>query len=296
MTVRHSRVVVGCRALDVSPLAWAFAEAGRRSADLDVVHAWTSPFGVPPDGLPDSATDPTPYEAHAKQLLDEAIAAVPPRLRAAVPTVQPVAVRDRPSPALLDACRNADLLVVGTRGSGAVTGLLGSVSHQCVHHAACPVVVVPPTWPTDRFPSRIAVGVDGSEGSAVALNWALQEAARWESAVTVIHSWATPYPVEPWGMVVTPRSRDQFVREARELIDNMVDSAVAGGCPRPNSLTSLPVEDASGPALVQASADTDLLVMGSRGRGGFAALLLGSTSVFCLNHAHCPVVAVPRPR
>ena len=72
-----SRVVVGLMAGEVSPLVWAFAEAGRRSTDLDVVHAWTLPREVSATGIPGWALDAAPFEAHAKQLLDDAIEAVP---------------------------------------------------------------------------------------------------------------------------------------------------------------------------------------------------------------------------
>lgn len=289
------RVVVGVGHPDkcLSSLGWAFAEAGRRVTELDVVHAWLLPHDVSPVGIPGPALDAAPFEAHAKRLLDDAIAQVPADLRHAVHVVRPLAVQDRASKALLEASSDADLLVVGSRGRRALAGLLGSVSHQCVHHATCPVAVVPPNWPIERTPARIVVGVDGSAGSARALRWALDEAERWASALIVVHSWYTPYPVEPWGVVVTPRDRDLFDKGGRELIGDMVDLAVADGASRPSSLTVMPIEDASGPALVHASGDADLLVVGSRGRGGFAALLVGSTSLHCLHHANCPVVVVP---
>jgi nucleotide-binding universal stress UspA family protein len=152
---------------------------------------------------------------------------------------------------------------------------------------------VPPQWPSERSPARIVVGVDGSPESARALRWALDEAELWGSALVVVHSWYTPYPVEPWGMVLTPRDRNVFQQEAHDLINDMVKLAVADGATRPPQLTVTSIEDASGPALVHASADADLLVVGSRGRGGFKALLLGSTSLHCLHHATCPVVVVP---
>ena len=289
------RVVVGVGHPEnsLSSLTWAFAEARRRVTELDVVHAWVLPHDVSPVGLPGPAVDAALFEAHAKKVLDDAIAQVPADLRGAVRVVRPVAVQDRPGKALLEASSDADLLVVGSRGHGAISGLLGSVSHQCVHHATCPVAVVPPSWPLERVPTRIVVGVDGSAGSARALRWALDEAERWVSALVVVHSWYTPYPVAPWGVVVTPRDRDLFEKGGRELIGDMVDLAVADGASRPSSMTVMPIEDASGPALVHASTDADLLVVGSRGRGGFAALLVGSTSLHCLHHANCPVVVVP---
>lgn len=290
------RIVVGVDTPDssASAVTWAFTEAGRRHAEVDVVHAWMPPLAeVSPIGLPGPVLDASSFEAQAKHVLDEAIDRVPVEVRRSVPAIHPIAPQERSSRALLESSSGADLLVIGTRRHGALRGLLGSVSHQCAHHATCPVAVIPPGWSSARGPNRIVVGVDGSDGSMHALRWALDEAERWDSSLVVAHSWFTPYPVEPWGMVVTPKDRDLFETIALELMSHMVDRAVADGAARPASLTLQPINDASGPALVDASVDADLLVVGSRGRGGFEALLVGSTSLHCLHHSHCPVVLVP---
>jgi nucleotide-binding universal stress UspA family protein len=140
---------------------------------------------------------------------------------------------------------------------------------------------------------RIVVGVDGSMGSADALRWAMAEASLWNVPLAVVHSWYTPYPIEPWGVVVTPDERAVFIDEARTLMAKMIDEALTGGAPSPAEVVPLPIEDAAGPALIHASEEADLLVVGSRGRGGFTALLLGSTSLHCLHRASCPVTLVP---
>lgn len=291
-----ARVVVGIERHSHSQAAldWGAAEAARRGAELDVVYAWLPPHVVAQIGIPGAATDLAPCEALAKRLLDDAIAAVPIEVRRSVRQVTPISVQDRPSAALLETAAGADLLVVGSRGRGPITGLLGSVSHQCVHHALCPVTVVPPGWPTTP-PKRIVVGVDRSDVSAAALRWALEEAVRWEAELAVVHAWNTPYPVEPWGLVVTPIDRNEFFEGSRALIEDMVEAAITAGAPRSASITPLPVEDAAGPGLVRAAADADLLVVGSRGRGGFAALLVGSASLHCLHAASCPVAIIRAP-
>ena len=153
--------------------------------------------------------------------------------------------------------------------------------------------MIPGDWPVDTAPKRIVVGIDGSGGSARALRWAMDEAARWSVPLTVVHSWYTPYPVEPWGVVVTPEDRELFIEEARTLTDRMLAAAVEDGASQPPKVVPMTIEEAAGPALVDAAADADMLVVGSRGRGGFAALLLGSTSLHCLHHAERPVVVVP---
>lgn len=276
-----------------APLEWAVNEAIERDAELDVVHAFHPGHVVSPIGVPGPALDMAPYEAAAKALIDDAVAEIPPARRTSLRNLQRITVPDSAGSALVEASKGADLLVVGQRGRGPLTGLLGSVSHQVVHHAACPVTVVPVNWPATAVPARIVAGIDGSEPSQVALRWALEEAARWSSDLVVVHAWNTPYPVEPWGLVVTPRDQETFAQSSRELIEAMVDRAVADGARRPRSWTARTVEDAAGPALVHAALEADLLVVGSRGRGGFAALLVGSTSLQCLHRAHCPVTVVP---
>ncbi|HEX4820401.1 MAG TPA: universal stress protein [Acidimicrobiales bacterium] len=286
------RVVVGIDGFGNSraPLDWALNEAVRRSVELEVVHAFGPGYDVSSSGIPGPVIDISRYEAAAKAYVDEVVGTIHAKQRAALPSLQRVVIPSAPGAALVDASERASMLVVGRRGRGAVTGLLGSVSHQCVHHAHCPVTVVPPDW-TQMPVRKIVVGIDGSAESERALRWALAEAAQWRAELVVVHAWFTPYPVEPWGVVVTPTDRDRFDVEARELIEASVSAAVRDGAPEP-SWAAMAIEDASGSALVQASSDADLLVVGSRGRGGFRALLLGSTSLQCLHHAHCPVTVV----
>src|SRR5581483_3969237 len=233
-----------------------------------------------------------PFEAAARQLLDGAVAWLPGDLLDAVPGLHCVPVEARAAAAVVSASIGADLLVVGSRGRGPVTGLLGSVSHQAAHHAACPVAVVPPGWPDERPVERIVVGVDGSTTSTDALWWALEEAARWDARLSIVHGWHTPFPVEPYGVVVTPRDQERYTRGAHRLIEAMLEAADRAGVAMPRAVEHVVADDAAGPALVKAAVEHDLLVVGSRGRGGFAALLLGSVALQCLHHAPCPVVVV----
>lgn len=138
------RIVVGVdgSACARRALAWAVEEARLRGASVEAVHAWTTPFvaGYPYTTL---VFDPRQLEQHAREMLEELIAEVDTTGLAV--SVEPMVVGGGAAAALVEAAKGADLLVVGSRGRGGFTGLLlGSVSHQVVHHAPCAVVIVPP--------------------------------------------------------------------------------------------------------------------------------------------------------
>lgn len=133
------RVIVGSDGSESSrrALRWAAEEARYRGAVLEVVHAWTL-LGQPNDGT----FDPNYGEAEARQLLDGELEGLGDALDGV--EVERTVVCDLGAPALLDAGKRADLLVVGSRGRGGFRGLLlGSVSSQVVQHAPCPVAIIP---------------------------------------------------------------------------------------------------------------------------------------------------------
>lgn len=133
------RVIVGADGSEGSRRAirWAADEARFRGAVLEVVHAWTL-LGQPDDGT----FDPNYGEDEARQFLDAELEAVGEALDGV--EVERTVVCDLGAPALIDAAKRADLLVVGSRGRGGFRGLLlGSVSSQVVHHAQCAVAIIP---------------------------------------------------------------------------------------------------------------------------------------------------------
>ncbi len=138
------KVVVGVDGSDGSrkALRWAAAEAVARGDDLELVHVWEAPQAYAPLGLGAYPLDPEPIQEVARGLLEGLVA----EARELAPGVeaQGELVEGPPAQALLDHARTADLLVVGSRGLGGFKSLLlGSVSQQVVHHAPCPVVIVP---------------------------------------------------------------------------------------------------------------------------------------------------------
>ena len=151
--------------------------------------------------------------------------------------------------------------------------------------------------------SKIVVGVDGSPGAASALAWAVAEARLRGAALHVVHAWMVPLIdalPEPWalGSPLTDASQDEvymhLTATAKGVLDDSLASAKAegGGVEVAGEL----VEAHAAAALITAAHDADLLVVGSRGRGGFKGLLLGSVGAQCVHHAPCPVVVVPPDR
>ncbi len=142
---------------------------------------------------------------------------------------------------------------------------------------------------------RIVVGVDGSEGSNRALAWAMTEAGLRGIDVEVVHVWRYSYGLAPAGPpTMHERLHDELAADEQALLDRAVAVAAELG-PGVGVSCSLR-EGAAAHELVRAAADAALLVVGTRGRGGFAGLLLGSVGQQCAHHASCPLVIVPAAR
>jgi nucleotide-binding universal stress UspA family protein len=143
--------------------------------------------------------------------------------------------------------------------------------------------------------TRIVVGVDGSEGSVSALRWALAEAAVRAAEIEAVHAWEVPVPALMLDGVVPQPADIDYVGEARATVERCLKEAADGAEPSVPVTVSLP-NGTPAASLVDASAGAAMLVVGSRGRGGFAGLLLGSVSQQCAHHAKCPVVIIPNTR
>jgi nucleotide-binding universal stress UspA family protein len=139
----------------------------------------------------------------------------------------------------------------------------------------------------------ITVGVDGSEHSRRALDWAVREAGLRGAALTVlaVHQVASNY----WTGSPEAYPADQPATETvRRAAEDVVQQAVSqAGEPGPASVTVRAVSGLPARELVQASSDADLVVVGTRGGGGFSALVLGSVTNQVVSHAACPVVVIP---
>ena len=133
------------------------------------------------------------------------------------------------------------------------------------------------------------VGTDGSDHAATAVRWAAEEAVRRGAALEVVHAWLPPYPVLPTDLYADHGS----MQRAAEALVNATVERLRQDVPELAEVEGSARMDHPAPALLCAAMGAELLVVGSRGRGGFAALALGSVSERCLTDAPCSVAVVP---
>jgi len=255
-------------------LRWAAREARARDMTLMVCLAWT----------PDHMTLPTESDVcdlarqHGREILARGMPYAesvlgPGRVRAELaggPAAQ----------VLCELSRTAGLIVVGSRGHSELPGLLlGSVAWQVAGHARGRVVVVRGEWrPANRSPGPVVAGADGSPAAQAAVAFAAEEAALREVPLVAVCALADA----PGRLGESRQVREDFEYlmdcEAKEHPDVMVVRRVVPGTPRA--------------ALLSASADAQLVVVGARGRGGLEGMSLGSVAQAVLHHAPCPVGVV----
>jgi len=268
-------------------LRWAALEAVRTGATLRILSAWQAPVATSYATISTPYIDPAPFEAAGHDVVRDAEAMVRQQLGDASPTVAAAIAQGSAASTLLDAARQASLLVVGTRGRGGFArALLGSVSAACAHHTSTPLAVIGPDAP-DPGSGDLVVGFDGSAGARAALRWAVRDARTTGAKVRVVHGWTASigelYGVLPDGSLVGDPA-PEIEREVAETVADLRD------------LPSIAVEVVALPgaqALVRGSVGAAALVVGSRGHGGFVGLLLGSVSQACLHHSPGALVIVP---
>ena len=285
-----SSIVVGITAggRPEPALDFAIEEALQRNVSLKVVHAYAIQVYVEtPGGDWPGSTQQLRADAHRRA--SRAVAAATHRLargrhlQISLEVVQSDAVG-----ALVLAAERADLLIVGSRGGGAVRrATRGSVSAGCLHHAEVPVAIIPTRTPSGDdhwLRSRVLVGFDGSPASVSALAWGVAQARRWECPLV-------PVVVCPsYGRVPTPMRRHDGEAQSPlrgALAAHLTDAGADGLSVEPRYVIGQPVQQ-----LALLLGPHDLLVLGSRGHGALASLLLGSTSLPLAEGSACPVVVV----
>lgn len=270
------------------------SEASRAAIEVGVGAArrWGRPLRlvhVSESGDGETVVDHASASDDAEALLADALAYA----AAAAPDVAVTAevIPGDVVPTLLAEARQAALLVVGERGRGGFAGLLlGSVASHLAAHATGPVIVA---RETPRPDGPVVVGADGSPGSAPAVEFAFAEAAARGAELVAIRTWHGRVPRET-------EENLPLIYDAEDVQADQARRLTASLTPVRDRYPQVVVRERvrhgrAARVLVEESATAQLLVVGARGRGGFAALPLGSVGQAVLRHAHCPVAIVHPP-
>lgn len=283
-------IVVGIDGSDSAQQAvrWAVREAAARKAPLRLVHACVVISQYTPVTLPKSVSDVLADEGREWLRAASRIASeVAPGIE-----VSGILEHGDPATALVEESAKAQLVVLGSRGLGGFTGLVvGSVATKVVQRGASPVVVIRGEE-TGRTGKSVVVGVDGSPASEAAIAFAYEEAARLRAPLVAVHAWSDMLSASAFALV--PHAFDWPEIQAAEL--EVLGERLAGWQEKyPDvHVDRIVIQDRPAHSLIEQARDAQLVVVGSRGRGGLTGLLLGSTSQALLHHSPCPV-AVVRP-
>ncbi len=289
-------VVVGVdgSAAALHAVEWAAHEAARRHRPLLLVSCYSVPFYGEP-GLFGSYAIENQVEAIKVEhegfvhLAAKRAAELEPYL-----SVRSVVVLGSPAITLAQYITPGSELVVGSTGhSGKLADVVGSTATAVCHHVSNPVVVVPAaSSKRGRSMKKIVVGTDGSPAALDAVSWAYDEARMAHAELVVLHSWEYPYTDGTDGA-------SDFRKKMRHDAAAQLDADAAALATRASAdgvkvVTRL-IEKLPAQALIDEAADADLVVVGSRGRGGLSSMLLGSVSRAVVQHAPCPVAVIRHP-
>jgi nucleotide-binding universal stress UspA family protein len=288
----HRRpVVVGVDGSPASTQAvrWAVREAVARQLPLTLVHMYEDPARQFPDPVVADAVRAA-QETQARRWLRTATSTV----HETAPDLNPAEqLRMGPVVAtLVTLSDDAALVVLGATGIGAFTGMLvGSTANVVVSWARCPVAVVRTPSLRGRSPDGpVVVGIDGSEASEAAISFAFDEASQRGCALVAVHSWNEVFIDPELNVARIAIDTTGMQERAHQLLAQLL----AGWQEKFPDVEVRRVVTQGRPldALLEPGEDACLIVVGSRGHGGFDGMLLGSTSQALVHHAPCPLVVV----
>ncbi|MEU5551004.1 universal stress protein [Micromonospora sp. NPDC047793] len=289
--INGAAVVVGVDGSEPARAAIRLAatEAARQDLPLRVRHAFIWPLLRTPVTAVTDDRPGTGLREQAEQVVADAVdeaGAVAPGLR-----VTGEIVDGEAAAVLLDAAPTAAMIVLGHQGLGGLGALVvGSVTATVAASAGCPVLVARGTAQTD---GPVVVGVDGTEASRTAIEFAVRTAALRGASVVATHAYRHPVSTGPGDM--QPLVYDESELRADE--DRLLAESLAGLAERYPEVpvTRESVRGRAGTVLTDASRRAQLLVVGGTGHGPVGGLLRGSVSQAALRHSHCPVAVVHTP-
>ena len=287
--VIHRGILVGVdgSAASAAAVAWATRDAAMRNLSLTLVHVVTPvvPTAAPWPEIPIGNDFFRWQDEEAMRVLEAARRTVADCSHDAAPAmVHSVVLHGGAVGTFVDLSKDADMIVVGSRGQGAFSrALLGSVSTGLVHHAQCPVAVIHDDAPAVPADAPVLVGIDGSPASLSATEIAFDEASRRGVGLVALHAWRDVTMLELPGLDLKAMEAQAQVALAERL---------AGFQERYPDVTVRRVVVCDQPAreLVEHAKGAQLVVVGSHGRGGFARMLLGSVSTAIVHAIRTPAI------
>lgn len=279
-------IVVGVDGSAVSKVAvdWAARNAAMRQVPLKLVNVLNPPAVMAFPEVPMPAGYVQWQEGEGRKVLDAALATA--KEAAGDLEISTEIVAGPSVPTLVEESKDAQLIVLGCRGRGALArSLLGSVSSGLVHHALCPVAIIHDEDPLMPHPSQasVVVGVDGSPASEKAVRIAFEEASFRGVDLVAVHAWSDTGVFEFPGV-------DWSTQQG--LAEEVLGERLSGWQERYPDVLVRRVVVADRPAhqLLEQAKGAQLLVVGSHGRGGFAGMLLGSVGTSIAHAARMPVI------
>ena len=282
----HRGIIVGVDGSPASNAAvdWAARDAARRNVPLTLVHVVGAAVPVWPE-TPMAIGYGQWQDENGRELIADAVKIARESSSGRIETQIDIEMLfSAVVPTLVDLSKDAQMIVVGSRGRGALARtFLGSVSSGLVHHAHCPVAVIHDGDPLMKYPGEapVLVGIDGSPASEFATAIAFDEASRRGVELVALHAWSD-VDLNEYRLVDWP--------DMKSVEERLLAERLAGWQERyPDvKVRRLVVCDRPARQLIERSDRSQLTVVGSHGRGGFAGMLVGSVSVAVVNAARMP--------
>ncbi|SQG63526.1 universal stress protein [Corynebacterium renale] len=290
----EGNIVVAVDGSDASRTAvkWAANTANKRGVPLRLASSYVMPQYLYAEGM-------VPPQELFDELQSETLEKIEDARTIALEVAPDIKIghtiaEGSPIDMLLEMSKEATMVVMGSRGLGGLSGMvLGSVSAAVVSHAYCPVVVVREDNPVNDNTKYgpVVIGVDGSEVSQKATEYAFAEANARGAELVAVHTWMDmQVQASLAGLAAAQAQWEEVEQEQKALLDERLAPLVEK---YPNvEVKKVITRDRPVRALTDVAEGAQLLVVGSHGRGGFKGMLLGSTSRALLQAAPCPMMVV----